>query len=105
MKKRQIDACMKTFDEVLDYNSDNGIFKSSVNPLQTGLILYKTIQDIQVIYQFPKYTSEALKETTTANMVAILKMYKDPSDMYPIIYNPDVLGKEFFWYLNNYQIF
>lgn len=38
-------------------------------------------------------------------MVAIMKMYKDPKEMVPIIQNPDILGLDFFWYINNYQIF
>ena len=38
-------------------------------------------------------------------MVEILKMYKDPSEMIPLIENFDIEGKDCFWYITNYQIF
>jgi len=38
-------------------------------------------------------------------MVEILKMYKDPVEIVPIIENFDIEGRDCFWYIANYQIF
>ena len=55
MKNHEADNFMKTFDDVLDYPADRSIFRNNINPLRIGLMLYKTIDDIQKMYGYSAY--------------------------------------------------
>ena len=62
MKKTQVETVMKIIEDVLEYCAYESVFTKSCNPLQTGLLLYKTIDDIQVNFNYSEYTAEAMKE-------------------------------------------
>ena len=105
MKKKQIDNTMKVFDEVLDYPANNSFFKRSLNPIKTGLQFYSIIEDIKHHFNFSQYTSEQLKKQVSDQMIQILKMYKDPMEINPIMENLDINGRNAFQYITHLQIF
>jgi len=96
---------MKIIDDVLDYPAKNSIFVKSINPLQTGLVLFKFIDDVKANFNFSVYTAEAMKEKCEKYMISLLKMYKCPNEIKPILDNLDVEGRDCFWYFQNYQMF
>ena len=53
---------MKIIEEVLNYPAENHIFVKTCNPLQTGLVLYKFIDDVKIHFDFSEYTAEAMKD-------------------------------------------
>ena len=42
-----VERLIKIFERVLDYPQDESIFRNNLNPLRTGLMLYKLIVDLQ----------------------------------------------------------
>ena len=53
----------------------------------------------------PLYTSDAIKETILDHLVVIIKMYKDPIQIIPILENIDIEGKSCFYYITKYQLY
>ena len=47
---------------MLNNDAAESIFKSNVNPLRLGLMLIKTVDDINVHYGYSKSTVEKMKE-------------------------------------------
>ena len=105
IKKEQVFRLMKDFDDVLKYPSTESIFKKSVNPIQTGLFMFKVIDDIQTQFNFSYYTSLSLKTKLEDNMVEILKMYKNSAQIKVIVANIDINGLDAFYYIQKYDIF
>ena len=48
---------MKNIEEVLSYPAENSMFIKTCNPLQTGLVLYKFIDDVKINFDFSEYTA------------------------------------------------
>ena len=43
---------MKIFEEMLAEPSENSIFVTNLNPIRTGLILYKTIDEMAIKFNY-----------------------------------------------------
>jgi len=69
---------MKIIEEVLDYPAENHIFLKTCNPLQTGLLLYKFIDDVKMHFDYSEYSAQALKSKCTEFMASVLELYKCP---------------------------
>ena len=47
LKKNNVEVFFKQILSILDEPAENSIFKRNINPLRTGLILYKLVDDFQ----------------------------------------------------------
>jgi hypothetical protein len=105
MKKYQAEALMEIFAEVLRNPANESIFKQNINPLRVGLTLYKLIDDVQTEFNYSTYSSNAMKNLITQQIVKILEIYKDPEEMIPLMERLDIDGKDCFWYMEKYEMF
>lgn len=46
LKKENVEVLFKLILEILDEPAENSILKKNINPLRTGLILYKFVHDL-----------------------------------------------------------
>ena len=103
IQKSQIENLMKILDSVIACeDSFKSVFLTSVNPLQTGLLLYQCIDDIKNNFHYSEYTSEVMKDRCQDYMISILAVYKCPNEIKPVLDNLDILGKDCFYYFTKY---
>jgi hypothetical protein len=83
---------------VINNDAAESIFKSNVNPLRLGLMLIKTVDDINVHYGYSKSTVDKMKEQIEEQLVSVLDTYSNPSDILQLMKLPDYEGRDCFWY-------
>lgn len=105
MKKYQAEAMMEIFDEVLRKPANESIFKQNINPLRVGLNLFKLIDDVMLEFNYSSFSSGAMKDMITVQIVKILEIYKEPEEMIPLMERLDIDGKDCFWYMEKYEMF
>ena len=60
MSNDHVERLFKYVKEVLGEPAENSIFKKNVNPLRTGLMLYKLIKDLQIQFNYSEYTAQQI---------------------------------------------
>ena len=78
---------MKIFEEVLSEPAENSIFRQNINPLRVGLTLYKLIDDIQIEFNYSKYTSQFMKNKIEDQLKSIIDVYKNPNEIIDLMEN------------------
>jgi hypothetical protein len=62
LKKSQTETLVKTIESVLvDTDPSCSIFKMSLNPLRTGLVLLRVIDEIETELGYPEYSVRNIK--------------------------------------------
>ena len=85
-------------EDTLGMPADFSIFKYNINPLRLGLLLYKTIDDIQKTFNYSKYVTKQLLSKIDEQLVKVLDIYHSPEEMVPIMEEPDFEGRNCYWY-------
>lgn len=67
--------------------------------------LFQAIDEMQKSFNLPLYTSDAIKARILDHLVVIIKMYKDPIQIIPILENIDIEGQDCFYYITKYQLY
>ena len=96
---------MKIFEEVLSEPAENSIFRQNINPLRVGLTLYKLIDDIQITFNYSKYTSEFMKNKIEDQLKSIIDVYKNPNEIIDLMENQDIDGHNCFFYMQKYSLY
>ena len=96
---------MKIFEEVLSEPAENSIFRQNINPLRVGLTLYKLIDDIQIEFNYSKYTSQFMKNKIEDQLKSIIDVYKDPNEIIDLMENQDIDGHNCFFYMQKYSLY
>jgi hypothetical protein len=96
---------MKIFEEVLSEPAENSIFRQNINPLRVGLTLYKLIDDIQIEFNYSKYTSQFMKNKIEDQLKSIIDVYKDPNEIIDLMENQDIDGHNCFFYMLKYSLY
>jgi len=63
MNKNQAETFMKIIENVISLPADKSIFKHNINPLRLSLLLYKTINDVSMKFNYSDYTTNSIKES------------------------------------------
>ena len=78
MKLQSIEKLIKIFDKVLDYPQEESIFRNNINPLRTGLMLYKLVVDLQECANFSEFLKDQLLTKIIDKITAMVQSYHDP---------------------------
>ena len=80
LQKSIVEVLFKRLLEVLAEPAENSIFKRNINPLRTGLILYKLVDDLQEHFNISEYTVEQIHLSLNNQLVAMLDSYHEPDE-------------------------
>ena len=53
---------MESIESVLEEPPENSLFGKTVNPISTGCLLYKVVDDICNIFNLSKYNADKVKD-------------------------------------------
>ena len=69
IKKSQANRFVQILQDTIGNDANDSIFKNNINPLRLGLMLIKTINDIQVEYGYSKSTVMKMQNEIEEQMV------------------------------------
>jgi hypothetical protein len=72
---------MKIIGEVIGAPAKDNILRNNINPLRTGLMLYRLINELQDKFKYSENTTNIMMEDLEGSIVKMLNMYNDPEDL------------------------
>lgn len=84
MTNKMAQSWLKIIEEVLGDCPNNSIYKHNINPIRTGLQLYKAITQVEESFDIPSQTIGALQATIEDQLCQVVQMYKCPLDILQI---------------------
>lgn len=61
MNNEQASVLMKEFEKIIEVQAGETVFRLNVNPIRTGLALFKTFDDIQTQFGYSLYCTNMMK--------------------------------------------
>jgi len=105
MTKSYAEKFITIIEQVLRSCPSESIFVCNVNPLRTGLSLYRMLQDLLADHNFSETHVECILETLQNQMVDMLISYRDSDQLLFLIEQCDFEGHDLFWYLDELDLF
>ena len=105
MTKSSAESFITVIEEVLKNSPSESIFVCNVNPLRTGLSLYRMIRDLMTEHNFSETHVESILDNLQDQMVNMLTSYKDSDQLLFLIEQVDFEGHDLFWYLDELDLF
>ena len=105
MSKRKMKDLMKYIEELLDEDPENTIVTTTINPVRVMMTLYDLVEIAETEFGFSNYISKLMKEKIIEQTITVLNSYDEPQSIIPLIENHDLMDKDCFWYLQQYEMF
>ena len=98
MTNAQAESFMKIIEHSLEETSENSVFRNNLNPLRLGVQLYKIVEDVQKKSGFSEFIATHIKEHINQQVCKILEIYKETDEMKALMDQPDLEGRNCWWY-------
>ena len=84
---------------------ESSIMSNSINPVRVMLVLYKLIEIIQRDFGYSQFSTNIIKESISEKIILTLDIYDSPRQIESLIEQPDLEGRDCFWYLLKYEMY
>lgn len=81
------------------------IMSNSINPVRVMLVLYKLIETIQRDFGYSQFSTNIIKDSIVEKIILTLDIYDSPRQIESLIEQPDLEGRDCFWYLLKYEMY
>ena len=96
---------IKIVDKVIQNPANNSYLRSNINPLRTGLILYRVLDTVEKEFNISENTTRIIKDTISEQIRSSLQIYNDPDELMALVEMTDFEGNDCFWYLDEYDLY
>jgi hypothetical protein len=104
MSRVQGQELTKILESMVSQSYEKNVFYKNINPIRTGLMVYKLVHDLHYHCDTADGVTTNLKQTVKEKLIGVVQTYKDAEAIIPLFEQTDFEGQNCYYYLSKFEL-